>query len=307
MKFLITGGAGFVGSHIAEELTKSKRGEVVVFDNLSVGKRKNVPKGCRFIKGDIRDPKAITIAAKNVDIIFHNAAFVSIRKSFDMPKEELDNNVYGTLNVLEAAVKNKVKKFIFASSMAVYGEPGSLPIKEKSSLAPTSPYGLSKLRGEMYCRAFQNKFGLNITILRYFNIFGVRQIPSDYVGVTTIFINQALNRKPLTILGNGKQTRDFVWVKDVARANILAALNPKSKSEIFNIASGREVTVNQIADSINRYLGGKKIHLPATGTEILRARADIAKAERTLKYKPKGDLLKMLPEIIDWWENENKK
>ena len=307
MKFLITGGAGFVGSHIAEELIRSKRGEVVIFDNLSVGKKKNIPTGCQFIKGDIRDLKEITRAVRGVDVIFHNAAFVSIRKSFDMPKEELDNNVYGTLNVLEAAVKNGIKKFIFASSMAVYGEPTHLPIKEESQLAPTSPYGLSKLRGEMYCKVFQNKHGLDTTILRYFNIFGVKQTPSDYVGVTTIFINQALNKKPLTILGDGSQTRDFVWAKDVARANISAALSEKSGGEVFNIASGKEITVNEIADSISKYLGNKKKHFPATGTEIQRARADISKAQKVLKYKPEGDLLKMLPDIIDWWKDENKK
>ena len=123
MKFLITGGAGFIGSHVAEELIKSKKGEVVVFDNLSVGKKSNIPKGCKFVKGDIRNPKDILRASRDVDMVFHDAAFVSIRASFDMLKYEVDNNVYGTLNVLEAAVKNKVKKFIFASSMEVYGEP----------------------------------------------------------------------------------------------------------------------------------------------------------------------------------------
>ena len=309
MKFLITGGAGFIGSHIAEELIKSKKGEVVVFDNLSVGKKENIPKGCRFIKGDIRNKAAILKALRGVDIVFHNAAFVSIRASFDMLKHEVDNNVYGMLNVLETAVKNRVKKLIFASSMAVYGEPKLLPVEEDSQLRPISPYGFSKLRGELYCKIFQDKFGIDTTVLRYFNTFGIRQTPSDYVGVTTTFINQALNGKPLTIFGNGKQTRDFVWAGDIARANILAAFSKRSGGEIFNIASGQEISINNIADSINKYIGNSKIYVPKPGGEISRIRASIAKAKFFLGYKPEGDLLAMLPDLTNWWKNrsdENK-
>lgn len=305
MRFLITGGAGFIGSHIAEELLRTDKGEVVVFDNLSVGKKENIPSGCRFIKGDIRNKGEISKAMRGVDVVFHNAAFVSIRKSFEMPKDDLDNNVYGTLNVLEASVQNNVKKFVFASSMAVYGEPSKLPIKETSLLAPTSPYGLSKLRGEMYCRYFQDKYGLNVTTLRYFNAFGLRQTPSDYVGVTTIFINQVLSGKPMTILGNGNQTRDFVWARDLAMANVSTVFKKKSKGEVFNIASGKETSINQIADAIIDVFGGNKVYLPATGTEILKARADIRKAKKILNYAPKGNLLEMMPKIISWWKDHS--
>lgn len=303
-KILITGGAGFIGSHIAEELVKSKKGEVIVFDNLSVGKKENIPKGCRFIKGDIRNEAAITKATKGVDVIFHDAAFVSIRASFDMLKHEVDNNVCGMLNVLEATVENKVKKLVFASSMAVYGEPKLLPVEEDSQLRPISPYGFSKLRGELYCKIFQDKFGLDTTVLRYFNTFGIRQTPSDYVGVTTTFINQALAGRPLTIFGNGKQTRDFVWVKDIARANMLAAFSKKSRGEIFNIASGNEISINDIADAINKYTGGSKKYLSVPGGEISRIRADISKAKKVLGYKPEGDLLVMLPDLVHWWKKQ---
>lgn len=306
MKFLITGGAGFIGSHIAEELIKSKKGEVIVFDNLSVGKKENIPKGCRFIKGDIRNEAAIIKATKSVDVVFHNAAFVSIRGSFDMLKHEVDNNVYGALNVLEATVKNKVKKLVFASSMAVYGEPKVLPVEEDSQPRPISPYGFSKLRGELYCKIFQDKFGIDTTVLRYFNTFGIRQTPSDYVGVTTTFINQALAGKPLTIFGDGKQTRDFVWVKDIARANVLAAFSKKSRGEIFNIASGSEISINDIADAINKQTGSGKKYLSVPGGEISRIRADTSRAKKVLGYEPKGDLLTMIPTLVDWWKEKQK-
>lgn len=306
MKFLITGGAGFIGSHIAEELLKSKKGEVIVFDNLSVGKKSNIPKGCKFIKGDIRNPKDILKASRAVDVIFHDAAFVSIRASFDKLKHEVDNNVYGTLNVLEAAAKNKVKKFVFASSMAVYGEPSSLPVKEDGPVKPTSPYGFSKLEGELYCKIFQDKHGIDTTVLRYFNTFGIKQTPSDYVGVTTTFINQALNKKDLTIFGDGKQTRDFVWVKDIARANVLAAFSKKSKGEIFNIASGKDIAINDIANAINKFTKTKKAYIAKPGGEISKIKASISKAEKVLGYKPEGDLLKMLPTLIEWWRNQIK-
>lgn len=304
MKFLITGGAGFIGSHIAEELIKSKKGEVVVFDNLSVGKKENIPVGCRFIKGDIRNEAAILKASRGIDVVFHDAAFVSIRASFDMLKHEVDNNVYGTLNVLEAASKNKVKRLVFASSMAVYGEPNLLPVGEDSNLRPISPYGFSKLRGELYCKIFQDKFGLDATVLRYFNTFGIRQTPSDYVGVTTTFINQALSGKPLTIFGDGKQTRDFVWVKDIARANVLAAFSKKNGGEILNIASGQEISINDIADAINKYTGNSKVYVPRPAGEISRIRANITKAKKVLGYKPEGDLLIMLPSLINWWKKQ---
>ena len=173
-------------------------------------------------------------------------------------------------------------------------------------MRPISPYGFSKLRGELYCKIFQDKFGLDTTVLRYFNTFGIRQTPSDYVGVTTTFINQALSGKPLTIFGDGKQTRDFVWVKDIARANVLAAFSKKSKGEIFNIASGQEISINNIADSINKYTGNSKVYVSKPGGEISRIRADIARAKKVLGYKPEGELLIMLPSLINWWKDKSR-
>lgn len=306
MKFLITGGAGFVGSYIAEELINSRKAEaqdIVIFDNLSVGKEENIPKGCRLIKGDVRNKNEIEKAMKNIDIVFHNAAFVSIRASFDNLQEELETNCLGTLNVLESCAKNNAQKIIFASSMAVYGEPKYLPIDENHPAAPLSPYGLSKLRGEMYCNAFR-KAGVKAVILRYFNVFGTRQTPSDYVGVTTIFINQALQNKPLTILGDGSQTRDFVWVRDVAKANVLAAFS--DAEGIFNIASGKEHSINEIADAIISRLGGKKACKEKVFGEVARALGDISKAKKELGFSPQGDILEKIPEIIDWWKEKKR-
>lgn len=304
MKFLITGGAGFIGSHIAEKLLEKDEGKVIVFDNLSVGLKKNIPNGCLFVKGDIRDKEKLKKAMANVDIIFHNAACVTIRGSFEKFQEVVGVNCQGTLNVLEMAVKQKVKKIIFASSMAVYGEPKYLPINEEHPLNPVSPYGLSKVMGELYCQIFEKKHGITSVILRYFNTYGIKQTPSSYVGVITTFINQALRGKPLTIFGNGKQMRDFVWVEDVAQANLLAAFS--NISGVFNIGSGVETSINQLSEIIMKFFGRKeRVYLEAPPGEIKRIRADITKAEKLLNYKPEGNLIKLLPNIISWWQKKH--
>lgn len=301
MKFLITGGAGFIGSHIAEKLIESQKREVVVFDNLSVGQKENVPRKCKFIKGDIRDKEKLNEVMEKTDIVFHNAACVTIRGSFEKFQEIVDVNYRGTLNVLEAATKQKVKKIIFASSMGVYGEPEHLPVNEEHPLNPNSPYGFSKILGELYCQLFEEKYGISPIILRYFNTYGTKQTPSPYVGVITTFINQALNKKPLTVYGNGEQTRDFVWVEDVVQANLLAAFS--DIKGIFNIGSGKEISINQIADLIIKYLGGEKVYLDEPAGEIKRMAADISKAKKLLKYKPRGEISELLPSLIDWRRN----
>lgn len=307
MKYLITGGAGFIGSHIAEELINKgiKPQEIIIFDNLSVGKRENVPKDCKLVVKDIKDKDALKKAMKEVDVVFHNAAFVSIRASFGKLRQEVEDNCLGTLNVLETAVQAKVKKFIFASSMAAYGKPRYFPIDEKHPLFPISPYGLSKARGEMYCKIFHETGKIKTVVLRYNNAFGVKQTPSDYVGVTTTFINQALQNKPLTVYGEGKQTRDFVWVKDLARANVLAAfLDVKGT---FNIGSGTEISVNEVAEAIMKHTRAKKVYMNAPPGEIPRVKMSIEKAEKLLGYKPQGSIIKMMPELIEWWKKKTKR
>lgn len=302
MKFLVTGGAGFIGSHIAEELVRAGKGEVIVFDDLSVGKAENIPAGCTFIEGDVRQKKALVKAMKDVDVVFHNAAFVSIRGSFERLREELDINCVGTLNVLEAAVERGVKKVIFASSMAVYGEPRYLPVDDEHPLNPVSPYGLSKVRGEQYCKIFGEKYGLSTVALRYFNTYGLRQSPSPYVGVITTFINQAIKGEPLTIFGDGNQTRDFVWVKDVAQANILAAFS--NVSGVFNVGSGDETSILMLADLIAKYLGSRKTNLEKPPGEVSRIFADISRARELLNYEPQGELQELLPTLIKRWSEK---
>jgi len=300
-RFLITGGAGFIGSHIAKEIVT--KGDVIIFDNLSVGNKKNVPAGCEFVLGDIRNKKDISKAMKNVDIVFHNAAFVSIRGSFGKLREDIESNCIGTLNVLEKAADEGVKKIVFASSMAVYGEPQRLPVRESDPLNSVSPYGFSKAKSEMYCQIFEENKGLKSVILRYFNTYGMGQTPSPYVGVITTFINQALKKKPLTIFGDGNQTRDFVWVEDIAQANVLAAYS--NVDGVFNVGSGIEISINQLADMIIEHTGGTKVYLDNPSGEVSLMAADISKAKEFLDYSPKGELKKVLPHLIDWWGNKN--
>lgn len=302
MKFLITGGAGFIGSHVASELIKSQKGKVVVFDNLSVGKKENIPSQCQFIKGDIRDREALNDAMKGVNIVFHDAACVTIRGSFEKFQEIVETNCRGTLNVLEAAVKAGAKKIVFASSMGVYGEPEYLPVDEGHLLNPSSPYGLSKIMGELYCQLFEKNHGIAAAILRYFNTYGIGQTPSSYVGVTTTFINQALRKEPLTIFGDGEQSRDFVWVEDVAKANILAAFSPARG--VFNIGSGKEISINQIADMIIKQLGGKKVYSEVPPGEVKKIVAKTSLAEKVLGYQPQGEIIEQMPLLISWWKEQ---
>lgn len=301
-KAFITGGAGFIGSHIAEKILESGK-KVVIFDNLSVGSMNNVPKGAEFIQGDILNKEELENAMKGCDIVFHDAAFVSIRGSFDKLRHEINSNCLGTLNVFEAAVNAGVKKLIYASSMAVYGHPENIVTKENDLTIPNSFYGYSKLRGEEYAKFFEKEYGLKTVCLRYFNTYGVKQTPSPYVGVTTIFINNVLNNKPMVVYGDGMQTRDFVWVKDIAEANYLAA-NSNISNEVFNVGSGKSYSILEIAKMIQSRIGGEIEFGPIPNGEIRNITANISKIKEKLNFNPKGDFNKEINHIISWWKNK---
>lgn len=299
-KTIVTGGAGFIGSTIASKLIESNK-EVVIYDNLSVGKKENIPENCKLIKGDLMDKNLLKQAMQDCDVLFHNAAFVSIRGSFLKLRHEINSNCLGTLNAFESALDAGVKKIIFASSMAVYGHPKYLPVNEKHPLTANSPYGLSKIRGEQYCKIFEKEYGIKTISLRYFNTYGIKQTPSPYVGVTTIFITNVLKGQPMIVFGDGSQTRDFVWVEDVAQANLLAAESNIS-NEVFNVGSGEQISVNKIANMIRDLMGGEIKYGEKPPGEINHIVSDINKIKSLLGYMPKGNFKKILQAIINWYK-----
>lgn len=260
MKTLITGGAGFIGSHIAERMLK-KGMKVVVLDNLSSKSLWHVPKDIEFIKGDIRDLKTMEEVAKEVDFVFHEAAFISAVESFEKEEEALETNILGTLNVLKSGLKNKVKKVLFASSCAA------------NDLL--SPYAVSKMAGEELLKIFSRTYGLKSSSLRYFNVFGPRQ--NSYSPVIPVFLSKAMNNEDLEIYGTGEQTRDFVYVDEVVKANEI--LMDKGDGETFNIGSGNDVSIKDLAQLIIKLTNSKSkiVYEPERRGDILKSRADISR------------------------------
>jgi len=290
-KALVTGGAGFIGSHLVDELL-SKDIEVVVLDDLSEGKIENIKqhigkKDFKFVKGDIRDYHLVKKLVTNVDAVFHLAALISVSESIKNPNLTDDVNVDGTLNLLKACSDSDVKRFVYASSCAVYGEVASLPIKEDFPLKPISPYAASKVAAENYARVFQKVFGLETICLRFFNVYGPRQTYSDYSGVITQFMNRAAKNRNLVIFGDGQQTRDFVHVQDVVQANMLALRANQIRGETLNIGTGIATTINQLADILKEVTNKtalKVAHSTPRKGEIKHSAADISKAKMKLRY-----------------------
>ena len=309
-KILVTGGAGFIGSNIAYRLVK-ERHKVRILDNFSTGKKENLAENwdkIEVIKGDIRDKKLVNKAIKGIDFVFHQAALIYVRESLENPEETHEVNINGTLNLLEAAQKEKVKRFIFASSGgAIYDDSAKLPLKESSPILPQSPYGISKLAGEYYCQFFQKVYGLETIILRYFNVFGPRQnLDSPYAAVIPKFIKLMLAGKKPTIYGDGEQSRDFVYVDDVAEANVLACFAKNLNERIFNIGSGSSVTINQLVRILNKLMG-KKIkpkYGPAVKGEAKFSQAAISLAKNYLGYSPKIGFEEGLRRTIGWLKEE---
>lgn len=293
---LITGGCGFIGSHIAEALVHDGV-RTRVFDNLSSGKLANLAGwggGIEVVQGDVRDPAALRQAMQGVDQVFHEAALVSVAVSVEQPEENDAINIRGTLNVLQAARAAGVRRVVFASSAAVYGNNPDLPKRETLLPEPESPYALAKLAGEYYLRLFSRLYGVETVALRYFNVFGPRQDgKSMYSGVISRFMDDIRQGRAPTIFGDGGQTRDFVFVKDVVQANLLAMRSPSvGRGEVFNVATGNKVSLLQLWDMLKRLSGSAlepRFQAPREG-DIRHSLADISGIRNGLGYHPRFSL-----------------
>jgi nucleoside-diphosphate-sugar epimerase len=304
-RYLVTGGAGFIGSHIAETLVR-RGDEVRVLDNLSTGKMENlagIAGKFEFVEGDIRDLETCRRAVEGVRTVFHEAALASVARSVEDPLLANAINVTGTLNLLVAARAAGVGSFVLASSSAVYGDDPTMPKVEGREGRPLSPYGASKLFDEKYAQAFHILHGMNTVSLRYFNVFGPRQDPfSEYSAVIPLFVTKILSGERPTIFGDGEQSRDFIYVEDVVRANLAAAGSTAAAGEAFNVACGTGTTVNGLLAAVNAVLGTRveaRYAAPRPG-DILHSTADISKARRLTGFAPGRSFMDGLRATVDW-------
>lgn len=293
-KVVVTGGAGFIGSHLVSELIRIGY-EVYVIDNLSTGRKENINPLVKFYKLDIRNLDKIKPVFKNAKYVFHLAALPRVQLSIDDPKTTNEVNVGGTLNVLLASKESEVEKVVYSASSSAYGNQKSLPLKEDFPARPLSPYGLQKYIGEEYCRIFSEIYGLKTVSLRYFNVYGPGMSDKgSYRPVFVIFLCQVKNRKPMAVFGDGKQTRSFTNVRDVVSANILAMKSDNVGSgEAINICSSRYYSVGEIAEMI----GGKIDYLPPRNGEIKKSFGDNGLAKKLLGWVPKEDFKKGIEEL----------
>lgn len=306
MKFLVTGGAGFIGSHIVEALVKRKK-FVRVIDNFSSGKRENlsgVIDKIDLISADIRSAGVCVKATKGIDFVLHQAALRSVPRSLENPGEYNQVNIQGSLNMLEAALKNKVKCFVFASSSSIYGEAKRFPQKEDDLPRLISPYALTKLSGEYYCRIFANNYGLNTVSLRYFNVFGPRQaLDDEYAVVIPKFITCILKDQPPPIFGTGRQSRDFTYIDNVVQANLSAVKTANLNAAVFNIAGGRDYTILELVKILNKIMAKdiKPKFLPHRSGDVFKTQADLSKARRKLSFRSKVNFEQGLRRTVEWF------
>jgi UDP-glucose 4-epimerase len=308
MKYLVTGGAGFIGSNIVLELIK--RGEQVrVLDNFSTGFKANLSKAegsIEIIDGDLREFWIVREAVEGIDYILHQAALPSVPRSVKNPLTSNEVNITGTLNLLEAARQAGVRRFVAASSSSVYGDTPVLPKHEEMGTNPLSPYAVTKLANEEYCRIFYHLYGLETVCLRYFNIFGPRQDPaSQYSAVIPKFITALQSEKAPVVYGDGEHTRDFTFVANAVEANLLATISESAPGNIYNIACGGQFSLNNLLDLLREIIGvdtAAQYDPPRKG-DILHSYADIAKAEKELGYKPVVGFKEGLKRTVDWFSN----
>ena len=306
MNILVTGGAGFIASHITDAYINAGH-DVVIVDNLSTGQMKNVNPKAKFYNIDITDKKLDDIFKEHqIDVVNHHAAQMDVRKSVEDPIFDANNNVIGFLNILQSCARHKVKKVMFSSSGgAIYGEQDSFPADENHNTQPYSPYGITKLTGEKYLFFYALTYGIRYTVLRYANVYGPRQNPHGEAGVVAIFTQKLLRGETPMINGTGEQTRDFVFVKDLVRANVLAL--EQKENNIYNIGTGIETNINQIFQVLNEITGvnGKEQHGPGMDGEQFRSVIDHSKIKKALGWSPQYDLKAGLEETVDYFKHEN--
>ena len=308
-RVLVTGGAGFIGSHVVDAHLAAGD-EVTVLDNLSTGRRANVPAGVRLVEGDVRSEEARRLIVDGgFAVVNHHAAQIDVRVSVSNPVADAECNVIGLLNVLEGARGGGVGRVVFASSGGtVYGEGAAIPTPETAPKLPASPYGVAKLASEFYLSTYAQLYGLEAAVLRYSNVFGPRQDPHGEAGVVAIFCRRVLAGEPLTIFGDGKQTRDMVYVEDVAAANLAASrqrLPPLSDvdARAFNVGTGVETSVAEMATQLGVAAGRTPqiTHAAARAGEILRSALDVRKAERELGWRPRTTLAAGMANTLRWF------
>lgn len=304
--YLVTGGAGFIGSNIVEELVR--RGENVrVLDSFITGKRENIEpflSKIELVEGDIRDKKALGVAVKSIDFVIHQAALRSVPKSVEDPFTTNDINVFGTLNLLMAAKEAKVKRVVYASSSSVYGDAKKFPQKESHLAMPISPYGVSKLAAENYCVTFAKTFGLETVSLRYFNVFGPRQNPeSRYSAVIPAFLFAMLKVESPTVEWDGKQSRDFTYVANVVEANLRSCVTKGISGEVFNVACGTTVSVIDIVNMLNKILNTdvKPVFAPKRRGDVKKTCADIGRIRKLLKMTKLVNFEEGLRRTVKWF------
>ena len=310
---LVTGGAGFIGSHIVDRLL-AEEFEVGVLDNLATGNIANISAHIKankiqFHNTSITDYEAVARIVRGYDAIFHEAALVSVTRSVEDPILVNNVNVSGTVNLLKASVDSGVRKFIYASSSSVYGDTETLPKKETMNTSPISPYGVSKLTAENYCRAFAKVYGLSTVSLRYFNVYGPRQKYGPYSGVIPSFIKKAIGNEPPLINGDGEQTRDFTFVEDVVQANLLALRKQVPPGEVYNVANGGTISINDLAQLVIKLTSRPNlipIHGPERKGDIKASYADISKISKDLGFKPNFGVELGLRRVLDWFLSGNQ-
>ena len=309
-RIVVTGAAGFIGSNLTDSLLELGA-EVIGIDNLFNGRLENLDEALKhnkfkFHKGDIRDLNFLLDVFEGIDIVYHEAAFTSVPQSVKMPENCNDVNVNGVINVLNAAHRMKVEKVIYASSSSVYGDTPTLPKKEDMCRIPISPYGVAKLACEAYMQVYHQVYGLKTTSLRYFNVYGPRQKDSTYSGVIAIWLGNIIRDEDLIIFGDGKNSRDFTYIKDVIQANLLVAKQDVA-GEIFNVGTGSPITLTNLATLLLKLTHKEHLKInykiPRLG-DILHSYADISKANRSLKFEPKYNQEKGLEEYLKWYDQK---